>query len=168
MTAEPTNHCPYSFPHEAFAQPVSASVKCRPPSNAPCQYFAVIICERAYVWSWITPFGRPVVPDVKYMSMASSALVSILSIMGVCISASAGRLSKPSTPSAIVHSDNSRSVIAFAFLMFSGTLSKGVMMTAFASEAEIRYAKSSAVSIDVTGIITAPIRSRATAVIQYS
>jgi len=41
ITAAPTIICPKSFPHAAFAQPVSETVQCRSFSVNPCANFAV-------------------------------------------------------------------------------------------------------------------------------
>ena len=42
--AEPHSHCPNSLPQLAFAQPVSARVKCRPSSMQLSQKRAVTMC----------------------------------------------------------------------------------------------------------------------------
>src|SRR5574344_1989978 len=45
-TVAPANHCPYSLPHTALSQPVSAMVRCKLFSCRLCQKLAVWICPK--------------------------------------------------------------------------------------------------------------------------
>ena len=118
----------------------------------------------------MTPLGDPEVPEVKYITMVSSALVSLRSKLSSAFLHSSVRFLKPGTSCFTVQStiSFSRPSCLAAPMTLSGTSSKGVHITAFTSAVFILYTKSFSVSRWVTGIMTAPILFTAMDIGQYS
>ena len=56
----------------ALAQPVSLMVRWSPSGSTQCQYLAVTKWPRGYLKHWTAALGKPVVPEVKNMSIRSS------------------------------------------------------------------------------------------------